>query len=177
MDFRTDGGFPTLALSLSESSGSTEVKKQLSCRGDCGTVKLGCYFHTHDFGVAPERAHGRPDPPDDKLSLRMAPTICAPSGRSRDRHQSERPHGFLHEATNASITPGGTGVGWLLGTHNQRGDAKRSIDATPALFGEIDDNEDITREKWVQSVPQLTRVSNGTPQSRHGNFGSPADGD
>jgi hypothetical protein len=23
--------------------------KTLSCRGDCGTVKLGCYFHTHDF--------------------------------------------------------------------------------------------------------------------------------
>jgi hypothetical protein len=40
---------PSLALSLSESNGSTEVKKQLSRRGDCGTVKLGCYFHTHDF--------------------------------------------------------------------------------------------------------------------------------
>jgi hypothetical protein len=46
---RTDGGFPSLALSLSESNGSTEVKKQLSRRGDSGTVKLGCYFHTHDF--------------------------------------------------------------------------------------------------------------------------------
>ena len=34
------------------------------------------------------------------------------------------------------------------------------------MFGEIDDNEDITGEKWVQSVPQLARVSNGTPQSR-----------
>jgi hypothetical protein len=45
----TDGGFPTLAFSLSESNGSTEVKKQLSGRGDCGTVKLGWYFHTHDF--------------------------------------------------------------------------------------------------------------------------------
>ena len=54
----------------------------------------------------------------------------------------------------------------LLRTHNQRGDAKRSIDATPAMFGEIDDNEDITREKWVQRLTQLARVSNSTPQSR-----------
>ena len=23
--------------------------KTLSCRGDCGTVKLGGYFRTHDF--------------------------------------------------------------------------------------------------------------------------------
>jgi hypothetical protein len=38
-----------LAFSLSESNGSTEVKKQLSGRGDCGTVKLGWYFRTHDF--------------------------------------------------------------------------------------------------------------------------------
>ena len=34
------------------------------------------------------------------------------------------------------------------------------------MFGEIEDNEDITREEWVQSVTQLTRVSNGAPQSR-----------
>ena len=34
------------------------------------------------------------------------------------------------------------------------------------MFGEIEDNEDITREEWVQSVTQLARVSNGTPQSR-----------
>ena len=34
------------------------------------------------------------------------------------------------------------------------------------MFGEINDNEDITREKGTQSVPQLARVSNGTPQSR-----------
>jgi hypothetical protein len=43
------GGLPTLALSLPESNGSMEVKKQLSCRRYCGTVKLGRYFHTHDF--------------------------------------------------------------------------------------------------------------------------------
>ena len=54
----------------------------------------------------------------------------------------------------------------LLPTHDQRGDAKRSIDATPAMFGEIDDNEDITGKKGVQSVPQLARVPNSTPQSR-----------
>src|SRR5580704_2514181 len=54
----------------------------------------------------------------------------------------------------------------LLSTHNQRGDTKRSIDATPAMFGEIDDNEDMTGEKGLQSIPQLARVSNGTPQSR-----------
>ena len=34
------------------------------------------------------------------------------------------------------------------------------------MFGEIDDNEDVTREKWVQGVTQLARVSNGSPQSR-----------
>ena len=34
------------------------------------------------------------------------------------------------------------------------------------MFGEINDNEDITRKKGVQSVTQLTRVSNGAPQSR-----------
>ena len=34
------------------------------------------------------------------------------------------------------------------------------------MFGEIDDNEDITWKKGVQSVPQLSRVSNSTPQSR-----------
>src|ERR1700722_377589 len=54
----------------------------------------------------------------------------------------------------------------LLPTHNQRGDAKRSIDATPAMFGEIDDNEDITGKEGVQSVPQLARVPNSPPQSR-----------
>jgi hypothetical protein len=27
--------------------------KTLSCRGDCGTVKLGRYFHTHDFEEHP----------------------------------------------------------------------------------------------------------------------------
>jgi hypothetical protein len=34
------------------------------------------------------------------------------------------------------------------------------------MFGEIDDNEDITGKKGVQSVPQLARVPNSTPQSR-----------
>ena len=53
----------------------------------------------------------------------------------------------------------------LLGPHDQRGDAKRSIDAAPPMFGEIDDDEDITGEKGLQSVPQLACVSNGAPQS------------
>ena len=34
------------------------------------------------------------------------------------------------------------------------------------MFGEIEDNEDITREEWAQSGTQLTRVSNSAPQSR-----------
>src|ERR1700722_14024688 len=55
----------------------------------------------------------------------------------------------------------------LLRTHDQRGDSKRSIDATPAMFGEIDDNKDIPGKKGLQSVPQPARVSNGTPQSRN----------
>jgi hypothetical protein len=25
------------------------VVQLLSCRGDCGTIELGSYFHTHDF--------------------------------------------------------------------------------------------------------------------------------
>ena len=32
--------------------GTPEVKK-LGCGGDCRTVKLGCYFHTHDFEKDP----------------------------------------------------------------------------------------------------------------------------
>ena len=92
------------------------------------------------------------------------PRQCALSGRSRDRHQGEPPHGFHMRQLTPQSHP--VAPAWVLGTHNQRGDAKRSIDATPALFGEIDDNEDITREKWVQGVTQLARVSNGTPQSR-----------
>ena len=55
----------------------TRRSKKLSCRGDCGTVKLGCYFHTHDF-----EQHAN------------APTVIE-----------------MRKATNASTTPGGTGVG------------------------------------------------------------------
>ena len=97
MDLRTDGGFPTLALSLSESNGSTEVKKQLSRRGDCGTVKLGCYFHTHDFRVARERiSHGRPPDPARRqiVSANGPDNMRTFWPRSRDRHQGERPRGF-----------------------------------------------------------------------------------
>jgi hypothetical protein len=54
----------------------------------------------------------------------------------------------------------------LIRTHDQRGDAKRSIDATPTMFGEIHDNEDVTGKKWIHGVPQSAGVSNGTPQSR-----------
>jgi hypothetical protein len=35
------------------------------------------------------------------------------------------------------------------------------------MFGEIDDNEDITGKKGLQSVPQPPRVSDGAPQSRN----------
>ena len=94
----------------------------------------------------------------------MAPTISALSGRSADYHQGELPHGFHMRQLRFNHT--GRHRHGLLRTHDQRGDAKRSIDATPAMFGDINDNEDITREKWVQSVTQLTRVSNGAPQSR-----------
>jgi hypothetical protein len=34
------------------------------------------------------------------------------------------------------------------------------------MFGEIDDNEDITWKKGLQNLPLRARVSNGTPQSR-----------
>src|SRR5262249_9832144 len=54
-----------------------------------------------------------------------------------------------------------------LRAHDQRGDAKRSVDAAPAMFGKIDDNEDITGEEGFQSVLQPVRVSNGAPQSRN----------
>jgi hypothetical protein len=36
-------------LAYPSRTGQSGVKKQLSRRGDCGTVKLGRYFHTHDF--------------------------------------------------------------------------------------------------------------------------------
>ena len=52
-------------------------------------VIAACYIIEDQNPVAPERALGRPGARDDKLSLRMAPTICALSGRSRDRHQGE----------------------------------------------------------------------------------------
>ena len=35
------------------------------------------------------------------------------------------------------------------------------------MFGEIDDNEDITGKKRLQGIPQLARVPNSTPRSRH----------
>jgi hypothetical protein len=35
------------------------------------------------------------------------------------------------------------------------------------MFGEIDDNKDISGKKGLQSVPQPARMSNGTPQSRN----------
>ena len=40
-------GYPPWAW-LPESNGSIEIKT-LICWGDYATVKLGCYFHTHDF--------------------------------------------------------------------------------------------------------------------------------
>jgi hypothetical protein len=82
----------------------------LSCRGDCGTLKLGSYFHTHDFqehanapavvqmrdtteGFAewPRRyAHFLADL--ETISRRTAPQLAS-------------------ETINASTTPGGTGLG------------------------------------------------------------------
>jgi hypothetical protein len=55
----------------------------------------------------------------------------------------------------------------LLRAHYQRGDSKRSVDAPPPMFREIDDNEDVAGKKGLQSVPQPARVSNGPPQSRN----------
>ena len=34
------------------------------------------------------------------------------------------------------------------------------------MFGEIDDNEDVTGKQGIQSIPQLACVPNSTPQSR-----------
>lgn len=51
----------------------------------------------------------------------------------------------------------------MFRAHDQGGDAKRSIYAAPAMFGEIDDDEDITREKRSYGILQLTRVSDRAP--------------
>lgn len=54
----------------------------------------------------------------------------------------------------------------MLRAHDQGGDAERSIDAAPAMFGEIDDDEDITRKKRPHGILQLARVSNCAPHPR-----------
>jgi hypothetical protein len=35
------------------------------------------------------------------------------------------------------------------------------------MFGETNDNEDVTGKKGIQGIPQPARVSNGAPQSRN----------
>jgi len=45
-------GSPSWPLTYPSRMGPPEVKK-LGRRGDCRTVDLGCYFHTHDFEEDP----------------------------------------------------------------------------------------------------------------------------
>jgi hypothetical protein len=54
----------------------------------------------------------------------------------------------------------------MLRAHDQRGHAKRSIDAAPAMFGQIHDDEDITWKKRSHGILQLARVSDRAPHPR-----------
>ena len=67
-------GSPPWRLSLSESNGSTEVKKQLSSPRRLRNGQVGLLLpYLHDFEEAPERAwHGRQIRQTTELSPRMA---------------------------------------------------------------------------------------------------------
>ena len=82
----------------------------------------------------------------------MVLTICALAGRSRDCHQGERPHGFHMRLPTPRPHLGGNGHGLLRTMINEA--TQSSIDATPAMFREINDGENIPG-KMVSEFPAM----------------------
>ncbi len=124
---------------------------------------MGGDFHTHDFKQHPnaptviqmgEATKGfRERPRQDPHFLADLETVI----------EANRPTAFTRGDQSLNHTRRHR-LG-LLRAHDQRGYAECPIDAAPPVFGQIDDDEHIPREKGLQRLPQPARVSNGPPQS------------